>query len=114
MIDTKVLKFQNDLQTGMTIESALQKHNLSFLEVWEGLHYKPRTRKKRKKNNKSGRLNHSTGERYISLNQNGYLLRKGKKYFGRYNTLADAVFVRDYLVEFGWTHRNMVTARNKL
>jgi hypothetical protein len=113
MIDTKVLQFQQDIKAGMSIDDALCKHNLTLLEAWENIHGCPRGRPANPRP-KPKHKSHTTGEKYISLNQNGYMLRKGKKYFGRYDTLADAVFVRDYLMEFGWTHRHMVTARNKL
>jgi hypothetical protein len=46
-----------------------------------------------------------TGERYIRKHGNAYILRKGKKYFGRYRTLDDAITVRDWFLCHRWDKR---------
>ena len=115
MIDTKVLDFQNDLQKGMTIEHALQKHNLTLQTVWQELHYTPRGTIKQKQHKKQQT---NTGEKYITKNGGKYLVRKTVnkkyKYFGRYDTLEDAVLVRDWMCEHDWNKSRLKALRRRL
>ena len=101
----KLYAFQSDLQNGMTIEEALQKHELTFREAVEQM---PRP----KLHDKS-----STGERYITHNRYGYHVRKkvnGKtRHFGVYPTLKEAVRVRDYCIKYGWHWRQLKSIQKK-
>lgn len=79
----------------MTIEDALTKHGMTFKEAFDGMP-KPLTN--------GG--NTGVGEKFISKHQGKYIIRKRTKgktrVFGTYDTLEDAVKVRDYIVEHGW------------
>ena len=113
MIKTKYLEFQTDIRNGMSIEKALTKHGLTLTETFTELHGQPRGRP-RKPQPKRKLETHSTGEKYIQYNSGKYLLRKTNEYYGRYDTLEEAVSVRDYLVEHGWSKRNWRMARSML
>ena len=94
-------EFQQDLRDGMTIHDALVKHELTFNEAVRYLHGYVKPKQKRNTRRKTG-----TGEKYITYNQGKYLIKRrvnGKEqYFGRYNTLEDAVKMREYCEEHGW------------
>ena len=112
MMDTRITNFQKDLRNGMTLETALTKHGLTLLEVWDKLNTniagRPTKKKKQYKNN-SG-LDQTT-EKHIFRRNNRYTIRKysrGKtRMYGVYHTLEDAVLVRDYCNEHGWVQRNI-------
>ena len=91
-------QFQKDLKKGMTIEEALIKNNLDFKTAIQQI--KP----KRKPYNCKKLINNPS--QYISLQKKKYVLRKfvkGKtRWFGTYNTLEDAIKVREYMKEHGW------------
>ena len=111
MIETKYLQFQNDIRNGMSINDALTKQGLTLTKTFNTLHGQPRGRptKAKRKLPTMG-----TGEKYIQWNNGKYLLRKTNEYYGRYATLEEAVFIRDYLVEHGWSKRNLQIARSML
>ena len=99
---TKVLKrFQEDLRNGMNISEACTKHNVSLAYAMENMPKKLTKPRKKPK----GRAP-STGEKYIQFRHGKYFLRKNvrrkMRCFGTYNTLEDAVKVRDYCMEHGW------------
>lgn len=107
-----ITQFQNDLQSGMTLENALTKHNISLAEAFTRLHYKvnQKTPNKRKRNIK--RYNAS---QYIQARDGKYYLRKTVQttkgrttlLFGTYNTLEDAIRMREALKEDGWHQRHV-------
>lgn len=113
-----IREFQQDLQKGMTLEEALIKHNTNLQTVFRVLHYKDTNKNNIKKKTKSN--SRSTGEAYIQyqVNQKSYLLRKtvNKKctYFGRYETLEDAILVRDYMMTHGWDKSRLNSIRKEL
>jgi glutathione peroxidase-family protein len=111
MIKTKYIHFQNDIRNGMSLTDALQKHGLTLTETFNILHGQPRGHSPKAKRKLE---THGTGEKYIQWNNGKYLLRKSNKYFGRYSTLEEAVFIRDYLVEHGWSKRNLRIVRSRL
>ena len=97
--------FQQDLNNGMTITEALQKHKITLdkaFHICKNTNNNPKRRYQRVQ---------ATGEKYISMNQHGYLLRKtidgDTKYMGRYDTLEDARKVRDYCEVYGWHTRRL-------
>ena len=99
---------------GMSISDACQKHKVSFKRAFEILHYKDVKRGM----GIPGESN--TGEvyiRYIKPYKN-YQLNKtinGKfTYFGTYDSLSDAVKVRDYMVKHGWDKPNLDSIRCEL
>ena len=99
----KLLLFQQDLKDGMSIEEALKKHELTFQYACENM---PRQlTKERKKGNPS---------KYISRNEDKYLLRKNNVYYGRYRTLKDAMRVRDYMEKHGWNKKDLKKIQEKL
>ena len=97
--------FQKDLQNGMSITDALQKHNLTLETALHQLHgyhkktYKPKT-------------SPSHAEKYIQYRCGRYYLRKtvfsrkkGRRItrmFGTYKTLEDAIRMREAQKEIGW------------
>jgi len=103
----RALRFREDLWNGMTIEAALRKHNLTLLTAFNILQYdqpygvKPGNPKPKVK----------CPERNILERNNGFTLRKsikGKtKIFGVYDSLEDAVRMREALKEDGWHQRHV-------
>ena len=111
-VTDEILLFQHDLKNGMSIDDALIKHGLNFLDVWHRLHYKPRADKKT-------RPVHSTGEKYITRqDERKYVIRKqiGNKYiyFGGYETLEDAITMRNWLLENQWDKTRWKAQRRRL
>ena len=110
-----IREFQSDLQKGMGLEEALIKHNTNLKTVFAILHYKDTNKNKKRPSNCK-----NNGEAYIQYqeNQKSYLLRKtvNKKctYFGRYETLEDAVLVRDYMMTHGWYKHRLKSIREEL
>ena len=104
-------KFQQDLRDGMTLEDALQKHHLSLKEAIEYVH-KPITHPPKKKKPYSKRNFYKTVDKYVKQRGNAYHLRKsidGKMTWGgSYNSLEEAILVRDFLEKNGW---NIVKVR---
>lgn len=43
--------------------------------------------------------NNSTGEKYIVMNKGKYMVQINRENFGRYNTIEDAIFIRNRLLE---------------
>ena len=100
-----IKKFQEDLKKGMTIETALKEHNLTFKEAVElcprpFCYQRPKTKKIKKGET------YKSVDRHIKLRNNSYCVTKtfkSKSYWGgSYNTLQDAILVRDFLEEHGW------------
>lgn len=90
---------RNELRSGLTISEVCTEHGISFQQLCALM----------KKGEPINQENRSTGEKYISFLGGRYVLRKTLKrkmrYFGSYNSLEDAVKVRDYMIENGW-YRN--------
>jgi len=113
MADKRVLyAFQDDLKRGMSIEDACRKHQISFKYAFENM---PNTvpRKSPRCITRLGRKpkpNSATcPEKYIWCRDGRYTVRKtvNKKtrMFGTYNSLEDAVAIRDYCEKHGWKQR---------
>jgi len=103
----QMMKIQNELKQGATINEVCYKYNITFKYLMEHIpnaaYLKPHTLKKHKK------TDGLTVSKNI-LEKNGkYYLRKtiDKKHrsFGTYNTLEDAQRVRDYCDLHGWKQR---------
>lgn len=111
---TTLTEFQQDLREGMTINDALIKHELTFKQACDTLHGY-RIRRKKQPNNHCDSF---TKEKYITYNRKKYLVRKNtngkERYYGRYTTLEEAVIVRDYLEEHGWTKHNLKVIKERL
>lgn len=95
-----IKEFQQDLKNGMTIEDALNKHDLSFKEA---LSMCPKSNTSKKRQKIDALKNRG---RYIQQQRNWFRVRKnigGKTVdFGGYKSLEDAIQIRDYLIENGW------------
>ena len=93
-------EFQKDLQK-MTLNEALNKHNLTLKEAINQITL-PRKRYKPKKNPQN---------KYIQSRDKKYYLRKwvnGKtKQFGTYYTIHDARTIRDTCQKEGWIQKNI-------
>ena len=98
-------KFQQDLRDGMTLESALQKYNLTFKEAVDFCP-RPMSKNNIKRSPKKRRNVYKRIDSTISLKKDSYQVKKnahGKTYWGgAYNSLEDAKQVRDFLEEHGW------------
>ena len=107
-------EFKKDLQEGASLEETLEKHDISFQDAVQLL-----IRQGKGKKNKLTTWDAKTGEKYIIKTITGkFMIRKsvnGKmRYFGSYETLEDAIIVRNYLVENGWYWQRIKATRKKL
>ena len=102
MMEADLYKFRIDLKDGYTIEEALHRNNLSFKYVLENMPRphcmngeKPKTVKRKSKT-----------RQYIINHYGKYVIRKSvegrQQHFGTYDTLPDAIKVRDYCKKHGW------------
>jgi hypothetical protein len=95
--------FRKDIQQGMPLEEAFQKHKLTLNQVFTTLHTK--TRYHHKKKNKPPAYT-PIKTPYIYNYRNKYYIvkntRKKSRTFGSYNTLEEAIQVRDELIKDGW------------
>ena len=105
-----ISKLTADMRSGRPIEEVLKEHNLDFKSAMALLRKANDPRKKLKKNRYK-----STGEKYISKYGNVFMVRRtlnGKlQYFGSYETLEDAIKIRDYLEVHGWYKHRLDTAK---
>ena len=106
----KCLELREDLKNGMSIEEGLIKHGLSFEDAVYLLQFKQDTDKHPKTvmvHKKKKRFNYvKSHEEYIMQRGDTYCVRKTIKkktrMFGTYNSLEDAVRMRDALKLDGW------------
>ena len=111
-----IREFQSDLQNGMTLENALNKHGVTLEQAFNMLQYFNANQHK----GGYAPIGGNTGEAYIRYDDNSqtFMLRKkvnGKfTYFGRYETLKDAVLVRDYMMTHGWYKHRLKSIREEL
>lgn len=118
----KCLEFREDLKRGMSIEDALVKHGLSFQTAFNVLQYKqpdqpgtvikPRFRKPKNHPKKKHSQNYvKSNEMYIMQRNNTFCIRKQIKgttrMFGTYNSLEDALKMREALEQDGWHQRHV-------
>ena len=97
MLSAEMCMFQEDLRSGMSLEDTLTKYGLSLKEALDQIpltvDHSPNSR-------------YYCGEEYISARDGGYLIRKTLEgvhtYFGTYDSLDDAMKVRDRIIELGW------------
>ena len=98
-------EFQNDLNQGMTITEALQKHQLTLEYAFHQLQIQQSTKLRGEHRTKTLQKR-NPHQIYIQENNNRYYIRKrtrGKeRFFGAYTSLEDAIKVRDALIEDGW------------
>ena len=98
--------FQKDLCEGMTLQEALVKHGLTLREAFEKCNHGVAGVNKSKYYN-------------IYLDRNTWSFRVertvNKKCFrvGGFEELDDAVLVRDFLDEYGWTVENIERIKRK-
>ena len=121
--DEMLQQFQEDLRKGMTIQEACTKYQITLDYAFKHM---PKTiTKTRKKQGKSRKITKKQGrpqkfhrrekskipyiachEKNITCRYGKYFLRKrtrGKeRVYGTYETLEDAVKIRDYCNEHGW------------
>ena len=86
-------KIRQQLQNGTTIQEVCQQYQLTFKELCQLF--------------LSGRYSRttnesSTGNLYVSFDQHRYILRKNGVNYGSYQSLDDALKVRDYMIMNGW------------
>ena len=102
MID--ILGFRNDLWNGMSINDALIKHETNLHDVVRALQNKPH-----KPGSKSKVT--SSPEHYILIRGDTYAVRKSIKgknrMFGTYNSMEDAIRMREALKLDGWHQRHV-------
>ena len=94
-------KIRWELQNGFTIEQVCNHHNITFTELVEAMQYHKQTgikHTKRPKKCKYIRKNKGSGHYYIVRSTVNY---------GTYETLGDAVKVRDWLVSNGWNREQL-------
>ena len=107
-----ISELRKDMKSHLTIEEVLIKHGITFKEAVTLLS-KNQSRKKKQK-----RPYEKTDEKYISYYCKRYIIRKyvnGKmRSFGGYDTLEDAVKMRDYLMENGWYPNRVKAIRKRL
>lgn len=108
-MDEVLLEFQKDLQAGMSIQKACEKHQVTFKYACDALLKQGVKKKKPKKPRK--KITKSTGELYIQQRNDHFYLRKlirGKiRMFGTYKSLEDAVRMREYCNENGWKQKSI-------
>ena len=92
------LSFREELRdTSLSLDELLRKHQLDLESAFR--EHKPVG---------EGRKRRTSPTPYLNIRREGevYIIRKRVKtkdvYYGRYNTLEDAVRVRDKLIEFNW------------
>ena len=93
---------QEDLRNGNSIDETLKKHNTNLMQVFKKLHGY------HKNSNKTRPV---TPSHYIQQQGDTFAVRKsvnGKtKLFGMYDSLEDAIKVREALKDDGWHQRHV-------
>lgn len=91
---------QNDLKN-YSLQEVLEKYDLSFEEL-----FKYCLKKNNKYNIKIKKVEETFSRKYIQEYHNAFRIRKSIKgkliYFGYYNTLDDAIRVRNRLIDYKW------------
>lgn len=106
-------EFQTDLNNGMSIETALQKHNLTLHKAFNTLHEQinPKRKPPKPRYKPLGIPNiYQIGTKY-------YIKKtiKGKgRLYGSYNSLEDALRMKQALEEDGWHQRHVDRICNEL
>ena len=96
--DDETKKIREALRAGDSIDQVCKDYTISFSELIKLMgSYGSGKRKKV--------VSAPSGRRYIRKHGDAYIIRKGKKYFGRYRTLDDAVVVRDWFICHRWDRR---------
>lgn len=103
-------EFQHDLQQGMTIHEALTKYNYTLKYAFNQL----QKQQKKTKNTRKRKLKNCTynAGKYIQYRDGHYYLRKTvyshkknrrvTRMFGTYQTLEDAIKMREAQKQIGW------------
>ena len=93
---------RRELLEGVTIEEVLLKYRLNFQELWDMFKYY---------DNPNSKIDNKPYHNYILERNGSFAVRKsinGKtKIFGVYNSLADAILMRDCFEKDGWKQRNV-------
>jgi len=84
-------KIRQQLQNGTTIQEVCQQYHISFKELCNLFLSRGCTTDKS-----------STGKLYVSYDGHRFILRKNNGYYGSYQSLDDALKVRDYMIMNGW------------
>ena len=94
------IQIQEKLRNGMSIDEVCKKHHITFKELCDHFHGYQRNQQNREN------LKSTKGEKYILIRNNRYALHKNVKgqtiMFGTYNTLEDAIRMREALTKDGW------------
>ena len=103
------IEMREKLQKGYTIQQVCQEYNIPFNQLLRKM-----SRLDKNKRNKEPAPWRATGEMYINQRPSGYyVVRRNKKHFGTFNTLADAVKVRDWFITHRWDKRWVDRACNE-
>ena len=118
-------KFQSDLKEGMTLSEACCKHEVTLDYAFRNMGkmetmVKAKAKAKAKTLNPTPRIRRSKKKRNLkALNPSKYIFQRGEvfsvrksvkcrtKIFGSYNSLEDAIRVRDELMSIGWKQRSV-------
>ena len=101
-------EIRKELQSGVSIAEVCTKYDLTFKDLCHMFHGYVQKRRK------------LDLPMYICLrsDEKGYMIRRrvnGKvKYFGCYDTIDDAIKVRDYLIKHGWYQKRVPRIREEL
>ena len=104
-LQSKSNQIRQQLQNGKTIQEVCKEYHLTFKELCQLFlqgKYKRTTNE------------HTTGKLYITSDGKRYILRKDGNHFGSYNSLDDAVKVRDYMIMNGWYRKRLDGIRKEL
>ena len=93
-------EIRSKMLNGETIEEVCQEYQITFPELLR----KMSKLGNEKRYNKNSTFR--TGHIYIGKSSSGkYVVRKSKTYYGSFNSLDDAVKVRDWFIRNGWNKR---------
>ena len=97
---------RQDLLNGMSIEDVCHKHETNLHDLFNTFHgYQ------RKRTNQKNASIRKSPEHHIFIRNNTYAVRKSikgkQRMFGTYNSLEDAIMIRDTLEAEGWKQRSV-------
>ncbi len=89
-------RIRDDLWNGMTINNACRKYRVSFQDIVEMM-----------KNDVPPTEKRTCDALYVSPYYNKFRLSKNSVHYGTYNTVEDAVKVRDWFILHRWDKRKV-------
>lgn len=105
-------QIRKELQSGTSIDEVCRKHHITFKQLCD--HYHGYGRSQQYRNN----LKQKTRHKYIRQTGNRYAIQKNthkkSKMYGTYDSLEDALKMRDALIEDGWHQTHVDQLCDKL